>query len=152
MDLPSFIWLWRIAAWSMGLSLTTFVLLALSGGGLFYGRQEHPKGGFTYFDERPSWLRATHYALGGILVFLVLLLLSIGVIGTLGEYGHLGHSVHLPAGIFVVSLTLATAWCATRISPERPWARKAHLVLNGILLFAFMAVTATGWSVVQKYL
>ncbi|MEL6903697.1 MAG: DUF4079 domain-containing protein, partial [Cyanobacteria bacterium J06606_4] len=24
MDLPSFLWLWRIAAWSMGLSLTAY--------------------------------------------------------------------------------------------------------------------------------
>ncbi|MEO1446540.1 MAG: DUF4079 domain-containing protein [Cyanobacteria bacterium J06635_11] len=144
MDLPSFIWLWRIAAWSMGLSLTTFGLLALSGGSLFFSRTGH--------RERPAWLRPVHYVLGGILVFLVLLLLSIGIIGTLGEYGHLGHSVHLPAGLTVVALTLGSAWCASRISPERPWARKAHLTLNAILLFAFVAVTATGWSVVQKYL
>lgn len=144
MDLPSFLWLWRIAAWSMGLSLLMFSLLALSGGLLFYQRLGD--------RERSDWLRPVHYGLGGTLVFLVLLLLSIGVIGTLGEYGHLGHSVHLPAGIIVVSLTLASAACATQISPERPWARKAHLTLNGCLLFAFIAVTMTGWSVVQKYL
>lgn len=144
MDLPSFIWLWRIAAWSMGLSLTVYGLLALSGGTLFYTRRG--KG------ERPSWLRPTHYVLGGILVTLVLLLLGIGVIGTLGEFGRLGHSVHLPAGLFVVSLTLASAWSATRISPARPWARTVHLTLNGILLVAFVVVTATGWQVVQKYL
>ncbi|MEM9091179.1 MAG: DUF4079 domain-containing protein [Cyanobacteria bacterium P01_F01_bin.53] len=144
MDLPSFIWLWRIAAWSMGLSLTAFGLLALSGGTLFYARQER--------RDRPAWLRPVHYVLGTILVGLVLLLLGIGVIGTLGEYGHLGHSIHLPAGLTVVLLTLASAFCAMHISPERPWARKAHLMLNAILLFAFIAVTATGWSVVQKYL
>jgi len=85
-------------------------------------------------------------------VLLVLLLLGIGVVGTLGEYGGLGHSVHLPAGLTVVALTLASAWCASRISPQRPWARKAHLTINGILLVAFITVTATGWSVVQKYL
>ncbi len=146
MDLPSFIWLWRIAAWSMGLSLTAFSFLALSGGTLFYSRRY--EGTF----ERPAWLRPLHYVLGGILVALVLLLLSIGIVGTLGEYGKLGHSIHLPAGLTVVALTLGSAWCATRISPERPWARKAHLMLNGILLFGFIAVTATGWSVVQKYL
>lgn len=146
MDLPSFIWLWRIAAWSMGLSLTAFSLLAVSGGTLFYARNH--EGSF----ERPSWLRTLHYVLGGTLVLLVLLLLSIGIVGTLGEYGGLGHSIHLPAGLLVVALTLGSAWCATRISPERPWARKAHLTLNGILLFGFIAVTATGWSVVQKYL
>lgn len=146
MDLPSFIWLWRIAAWSMGLSLTAFSLLAVTGGTLFYARTS--KGPY----ERPSWLRPLHFTLGGILVLLVLLLLSIGVVGTIGEYGGLGHSIHLPAGLTVVALTLGSAWCATRISPERPWARKAHLTLNGILLFGFIAVTATGWSVVQKYL
>lgn len=144
MDLPSFIWLWRIAAWSMGLSLTVYGLLALSGGTLFYTRQGK--------RDRPNWLRPTHYVLGGILVTLVLLLLGIGVIGTLGEFGQLGHSVHLPAGLIVVSLTLASAWSATRISPARPWARKVHLTLNGILLVAFVVVTATGWQVVQKYL
>ena len=157
MDLPSFIWLWRIAAWSMGLSLTAFGFLALSGSALFYSRQRSQamdtgdvlvKNTF----ERPAWLRPLHYALGGVLVALVLLLLSIGIIGTLGKYGGLGHSVHLPAGLTVVALTLSSAWCATRISPKRPWARKAHLTLNGILLFAFITVTATGWSVVQKYL
>lgn len=157
MDLPSFIWLWRIAAWSMGLSLTVFCFLALSGGALFYFRQ-HPQtvgtGNILIKNalERPAWLRRLHYVLGGVLVALVLLLLGIGIVGTLGEYGGLGHSVHLPAGLTVVALTLSSAWCATRISPKRPWARKAHLTLNGILLFAFIAVTATGWGVVQKYL
>ncbi len=144
MDLPSFIWLWRIAAWSMGLSLTAYVLLTISGGTLYFARVEG--------RSRPSWLRPVHFTLGAIMVSLVLLLLAIGVIGTLGEYGHLGHSIHLPAGIIVVSLTLASAWSATRISPKRPWARKLHLSLNGILFLAFAFVTATGWSVVQKYL
>jgi hypothetical protein len=143
-DLPSFIWLWRIAAWSMGLSLSTYGLLAITGGTLLYMRQGD--------RSRPAWLRPVHYVLGGILVSLVLLLLSIGVVGTLGEFGSLGHSLHLPAGLTVVALTLASAWSATRISPERPWARKAHLTLNGILLVAFILVTATGWCVVQKYL
>ena len=157
MDLPSFIWLWRIAAWSMGLSLTVFSFLALSGGALFYSRRRSQtiSAGDTSLKsalDRPAWLKPMHYVLGGVLVFLVLLLLSIGIVGTLGEYGGLGHSVHLPAGLTVVALTLSSAWCATRISPERPWARKAHLTLNGVLLAAFIAVTATGWSVVQKYL
>lgn len=86
------------------------------------------------------------------MVALVLLLLSIGIVGTLGEFGHLGHSIHLPVGIFVVLLTLASAWSATRISPKRPWARTLHLSLNGVLFLAFIGVTASGWSVVQKYL
>lgn len=149
----------------MGLSLTTFGFLALSGSALFYfrlysGVYSEERSGATYTDhgsfnqavDRPGWLRPLHYALGGVLVLLVLLLLGIGIVGTLGEYGGLGHSVHLPAGLTVVALTLSSAWCATRISPQRPWARQAHLTLNGVLLFAFIAVTATGWSVVQKYL
>ena len=144
MDLPSFIWLWRIAAWSMGLSLSAYGLLALSGGRLFYTRNHE--------IDRPAWLRPAHFTLGSILVTLVLLLLSIGIVGTIGEFGGLGHSAHLPAGLTVVALTLASAWSATRISPERPWARKAHLTINGILFIGFIVVTATGWSVVQKYL
>lgn len=169
MDLPSFIWLWRIAAWSMGLALSAFCCLAVSGGALFYYRLYAQASARTSAGasssgalanrvlanlplDRPSWLRPLHYFLGGILVLLVLLLLGIGVVGTLGEFGKLGHSAHLPVGLSVVALTLSSAWCATRISPERPWARKAHLTLNGVLLFAFLAVTATGWSVVQKYL
>lgn len=143
MDLPSFIWLWRIAAWSMGLSVAAYGLLAVSGGGLWYGRLHH---------QRPAWLRPLHYGLGGTLVALVLLLLSIGVVGTLGEYGRLGHSWHLPAGVGVVAVVLISAWSATRIHPQRPWARTLHLGLNGLLLVALCLVSYTGWSVVQKYL
>ncbi|MGC1308791.1 MAG: DUF4079 domain-containing protein [Phormidesmis sp.] len=162
MDLPSFIWLWRIAAWSMGLSLMIYSFLAISGGTLLYLRKQADGKQADHCQtagpsdrqnlHRPQWLRPMHYTLGGILVFLVLLLLSIGVVGTLGEFGQLGHSMHLPAGLTVVALTLASAWSATQISPQRPWARKVHLTLNGILLFAFVTVTATGWVVVQKYL
>ncbi|MEL6552712.1 MAG: DUF4079 domain-containing protein [Cyanobacteria bacterium J06621_11] len=144
MDLPSFIWLWRIAAWSMGLSLTAYAFLALSGGAMYAARHSS--------RSRPAWLRPVHFGLGAIMVTLVLLLLAIGIIGTLGEYGSLGHSVHLLAGITVVLLTLVSAWSATRISPQRPWARTLHLSINGILFLAFITVTATGWSVVQKYL
>ena len=145
----------------MGLSITAYGLLAVSGtvlyllrtGSLGAGNQKsHEKGGGAIAISRPIWLRPLHFTLGGIMVALVLLLLSIGVIGTLGEYGNLGHSVHLPAGIIVVTLTLASAWSATRISPQRPWARKLHLSLNGVLFLAFVTVTATGWNVVQKYL
>ncbi|MEM6451198.1 MAG: DUF4079 domain-containing protein [Cyanobacteria bacterium P01_D01_bin.105] len=173
MDLPSFIWLWRIAAWSMGFSIAVFSLLALSGAAIFYA---HRNSSYlladTVLDDEAVdsevisasktladrvllaqvWIRPLHYGLGGLLVCLVLLLLGIGVVGTLGEHGRLGHSLHLPAGLSVVALTLSTAWCATRINPARPWARQAHLILNGILLFAFILVTVTGWSVVQQYL
>lgn len=143
-DLPSFIWLWRIAAWSMGLSLSAYAVLAVSGSVIYSAR--------TNKRSRPKWLRPLHFTIGAIMVALVLLLLSIGVVGTLGEFGHLGHSIHLPVGILVVLLTLASAWSATRISPSRPWARKLHLSLNGVLFLAFVGVTASGWSVVQKYL
>ena len=128
----------------MGLSLTAYGLLALSGGGLLYTRKQHKR--------RPLWLRPVHYTIGGIMVFLVLLLLSIGIVGTLGEYGSLGHSVHLPAGLGVVALTLASGWSATQIGPDKPWARRVHLTINSILFVGFVLVTATGWSVVQKYL
>lgn len=129
----------------MGFSMTAYVLLAASGAGLFYTRSDKR-------FPRPSWLRLAHIALGTAMVLLVLLLLSIGVIGTLGEFGSLGHSLHLPAGLFVVLLTLVSAWSATQISPERQWARTLHISLNATLFFAFVAVTASGWSVVQKYL
>jgi len=144
-DLPSFIWLWRIAAWSMGFSIAAYTLLAASGAGLFYTRSD------KHFS-RPGWLRLAHVATGIAMVLLVLLLLYIGIVGTLGEFGSLGHSLHLPAGIFVVLLTLVSAWSATRISPERQWARTLHISINAGLLFAFIAVSASGWSVVQKYL
>lgn len=127
----------------------TYTLLALSGAGLFYthsGTQSEKR------FARPSWLRLAHIIMGITMVLLVLLLLSIGVVGTLGEFGSLGHSAHLPAGLLVVLLTLVSAWSATRISPERQWARILHISLNASLLFAFVAVTASGWSVVQKYL
>ena len=128
----------------MGLSLTAYGLLAATGLWMFGLRRGK--------QTRPRWLRPLHYTIGGTLVFLVLLLLTVGIVGTLGEYGHLGHSLHLPAGLIVVSLVLLSAWSATRISPQRPWARSLHLTVNGILLFGFAAVSLSGWIVVQKYL
>jgi hypothetical protein len=144
LDLPSFLWLWRIAAWSMGLTLTGYTLLAITGGFLVYTRQGE--------RTRPPWLRLLHIGFGVGLVGLVLLLLAIGIVGTLGEYGRLGHSLHLPLGLLVVGLVLASAWSASRISPERPWARRLHLVLNGSLALALAAAGLSGWQVVQKYL
>jgi len=128
----------------MGLAVTGYLLLALSGGGLAYSRST---------KQVPSaWLRPLHIVLGSILVLLVLILLSIGIVGTLGEYGSLGHSIHLPLGISVVVLVLVSAWAASRIAAERPWARKLHVAINGILGFALMGVGLSGWQVVQKYL
>lgn len=86
------------------------------------------------------------------MVVLVVLLLAIGLVGTIGHYGNLGHSVHLPAGLVVVALTLLSAWSATQISIEKPWARSLHVGLNVLLFLGFAAVSLTGWSVVQKYL
>lgn len=144
MDLPSFLWLWRIAAWSMGLSLTAYTILALTGGGLWLSRVKDGQ-------DRAGWLRPLHIVFGTGLVSLVLLLLSIGIVGTLSEYGSLGHSWHLPAGLTVVSLVGVSAWSASQIN-RRPWARTFHKVINGVLFVAFLAVTASGWTVVQKYL
>lgn len=128
----------------MGLTLTGYGLLALTGSVLFYTRS---KG-----QDQSAWLRPLHIALGTIMVILVLGLLAIGIVGTLGEYGTLGHSVHLIFGILVVALVLASAWSASRIAPERPWARSLHLTLNGVLGLALTAVGLSGWQVVQKYL
>ncbi|MEM0979201.1 MAG: DUF4079 domain-containing protein [Cyanobacteria bacterium P01_H01_bin.58] len=144
MDLPSFIWLWRIAAWSMGLSLSAYFCLLLSGTWLVSGR--------VFKVGLPGWVRLLHIGLGACLVALVGLLLSIGVIGTLGEYGSLGHSLHLPAGLLVVSLVGLSAWSGTRIHPLRSWARPLHWGTNACLGMAFAIVTWTGWTVVQKYL
>jgi hypothetical protein len=144
LNLPSFLWLWRIAAWSMGLSLLAYVLLAASGTWMFYHRSTQ--------QLRPQWLRPFHYIVGGTMAALVILLLAIGLVGTLGHYGTLGHSSHLPTGLIVVGLTLLSAWSATQISPSHPWARPLHVSTNAILFIGFIIVTLTGWAVVQKYL
>lgn len=144
MNLPSFLWLWKIAAWSMGFSLLAYLMLATTGSWMFatrLGRQ-----------PRPEWLRTAHFWIGATMVTLVLLLLAIGLIGTMGHYGSLGHSAHLPAGLIVVCLVLISAWSSTQIHPSRPWARSLHIGTNVILFFAFVVVSLSGWIVVQKYL
>ncbi len=143
MDLPSFIWLWRIAAWSMGLSLTVYVGLLVTGGGVWYVSSHH--------KSLLSWLRLVHIVLGVAVLVLVLLLLGIGIVGTLGEHGSLGHSWHLGAGLLVVSLVLASVGAASQIA-TRPWARSLHVAINGVLFLAFAAVSYSGWTVVQQYL
>ena len=143
MDLPSFIWLWRIAAWSMGLSLTVYTGLLVTGSFVWYGRS-HQK-------PMPGWLRLIHIVLGVLLVALVLLLMSIGIVGTLGEHGRLGHSWHLWAGLSVVGLVLVSSGAASQIA-SRPWARSLHVAVNGVLFVAFAAVGYSGWTVVQQYL
>ncbi|NJL21593.1 MAG: DUF4079 domain-containing protein [Leptolyngbyaceae cyanobacterium SM1_3_5] len=146
MDLPSFIWLWRVAAWAMGLAIAAYLLLSVSGVWL---ATSHPR---LNWVARPSWLRWTHIGLGSSLVVLVLLLLAIGIVGTIGHYGSLGHSSHLAAGIDATLLTAASAWSATQISPQRPWARPLHWLTGLMLLIGFVRVSLTGWDVVQKYL
>ena len=144
MNLPSFLWLWRIAAWSMGLSLLAYLLLGVSGGWMFFGRNSQ--------SNSLIWLRPAHYIIGSIMVILVLLLLVIGLVGTLGHYGSLGHSFHLIAGLLTVILVLISATAATQISPEKPRMRWLHIGTNIILFLSFAIVSFTGWDVVQKYL
>lgn len=128
----------------MGLAVTGYLLLATTGLGHAYWRKR--------LGYSPGGLRSLHLILGLALVVLVLLLLTIGIVGTLGEYGRLGHSIHLPLGLAVVTLVLASAWSATQISVERPWARSLHLALNGALGLTLAGVGWSGWQVVQKYL
>ena len=144
MDLPSFLWLWKIAAWSMGGAIAFYLLLLLSGSWLFYTR-------ITRIG-RPDWVRNFHYFAGIIIIFLVLLLLAIGVVGTIGYYGSLGHSSHLFAGLLVVGLIILSAVSANLIHPQRPWARSLHIGTNLTLLGGLILVSLTGWEVVQKYL
>lgn len=128
----------------MGLSLLAYSCLLISGAWLLAGRWQQVR--------RARWGRVLHIVFGVGLVTLVLLLLSIGIVGTLGEYGSLGHSLHLPAGLLVVVLVGISAWSGSRIHPSRPWSRPLHWGTNACLGVAFMAVTWTGWQVVQKYL
>jgi amino acid transporter len=144
MNLPSFLWLWKIAAWSMGFSMLAYGLLAISGIWLWRKRQEK--------QPRPAWLRPTHYTIGIVMVILVLVLLSIGLIGTIGYYGSLGHSPHLIAGLIVVAMVLLSAYSSTQIHPTRPWARSLHVKTNIALFFGFLFVGLSGLNVVQKYL
>jgi hypothetical protein len=144
MDLPSFLWLWKIAAWSMGLSLLAYLLLVVMGIWMFRSR--------TSQQQQPSWLRPLHSLIGYCMVSLVLLLLLIGIIGTLGHFGTLGHSSHLAAGLLVVMVVLISAGSALQISARKPWARPIHIGANLVLLVGFVWVSLTGWSVVQKYL
>lgn len=128
----------------MGLSLTAYLLLGMTGIWISYTR--------LLKQQRPKWLRPFHYLIGGVMVALVLLLLAIGIVGTLGHFGSLGHSPHLPVGLTVVALVLLSAGSATQISPRRPWIRYLHVGTNIVLLVGFLLVTLTGWNVVQKYL
>jgi Protein of unknown function (DUF4079) len=144
MHLPSFLWLWKAAAWSMGFTILAYGLLALSGSNMLMRRRDR--------QARPLWLRPFHLITGVIMVLLVLFLLGIGIVGTLGQFGSLGQSVHFWAGFAVVDLVLLSAWSAVQIGPTNPWARPLHLGTNLVLLLGLVGVSVTGWSVVQKYL
>ncbi len=144
MNLPSFLWLWKIAAWSMGFTLIAYLLLAITGTSLFYLRYSK--------HQRPRWLRPLHYITGGVMIGLVLILLGVGLVGTIGYYGNLGHSIHLAAGLTVVILVIISAWSSTQISIKKTWARPVHIGTNLLLLGGLLWVTLTGWTVVQKYL
>lgn len=152
MNLPSFIWLWKIAAWSMGLSLLGYLLLAVTGTWMFQERTSQYFPGFSWFLGGRRRLRSLHYTIGITMVSLVLLLLAIGIIGTIGHFGHLGHSSHLIAGLIVVVLVLLSAGSATQINRGVSWARPLHIGVNMILFGGFIWVSLTGWIVVQKYL
>jgi Protein of unknown function (DUF4079) len=159
MNLPSFIWLWKIAAWSMGLSLLAYLLLAVTGFWMFRNRTSNGTPFTMPFEWGNSQVRSPlaalalslHYLMGGSMVSLVLLLLFIGIIGTLGHFGSLGHSSHLVAGLIVVALVVVSAISATQI-PARQWARPLHIGTNITLFIAFVWVSFSGWIVVQKYL
>lgn len=152
MNLPSFLWLWKIAAWSMGLSLLAYVLLAVTGIWMFRIRTSQHSPLLLLSPLNRETLRVLHYTIGGCMVILVLLLLLIGIIGTLGHFGSLGHSPHLYAGLTAVALVLLSAGSALLISTERPWARCIHIGTNITLFIGFIWVSLTGWNVVQKYL
>lgn len=152
MNLPSFIWLWKIAAWSMGLSLLAYLLLAVTGILMFRMRTQRSLSFMSHFAGGNNGVRILHYLMGACMVSLVMLLLLIGIVGTYGHFGSLGHSPHLFSGLAVVALVLLSAFSATQISNQKPWARPIHIVSNIILFVGFAWVSVTGWIVVQKYL
>ncbi|OBU76155.1 DUF4079 domain-containing protein [Cylindrospermopsis raciborskii] len=152
MHLPSFLWLWRIAAWSMGLAIFVYTILAITAYWLWQVRTNGRSPLGLVAPKVNNLVKAFHYLLGITLIFLVLLLLLIGIVGTLGHFGSLGHSSHLFAGLTVVILVLTSALSATQISQGKFWARPLHITLNAILFFGFAWVCLTGWNVVQKYL
>ncbi|MBD0300719.1 MAG: DUF4079 domain-containing protein [Tolypothrix sp. T3-bin4] len=152
MDLPSFIWLWKIAAWSMGLSLLAYLLLAVTGVLMFQMRTSRRLPFLSAFGGGNEKVRDLHFVIGCCMVSLVMLLLVIGIVGTYGHFGSLGHSSHLLAGLIVVALVLVSAFSATQISARKSWARPLHIGTNIILFIGFAWVSLTGWIVVQKYL
>jgi len=153
MYLPSFLWLWKIAAWSMGCLLLAYLLLAITGVWMFQARTKGSYAGITIWGwDETIPLQLIHYIFGITMTSLVILLLGIGIIGTLGHFGTLGHSSHLVAGFLVVLLVLASGFSAMQIKAGKPWARHLHIGLNLVMLIGFIWVSLSGWFVVQKYL
>lgn len=144
MHLPSFLWLWKIAAWSMGLSILAYLILLTTGSGLLIR--------YRLRYRQRALLIITHYMIGLCLIFLVFILLAIGIIGTLGHYGNLGHSAHLWAGLITVILVVLSGFSATQINSQAPWWRNVHISSNICLGLTLIWVSITGWTVVQKYL
>ena len=138
----------------MGLTILLYGCLALLGGTMRYLRtQSETAPSFSTPPDSFLIVRRLHVTLGILLTLTVLLLMSIGIMGTLGHFGSLGHSWHLPMGLTVVTLTLASAWSSTQINhPQKPWGRSLHLTINGLLMVALGLVSWSGWLVVQKYL
>ncbi|WP_138497759.1 DUF4079 domain-containing protein [Nostoc sp. PA-18-2419] len=152
MNLPSFLWLWKMAAWSMGLSVLAYLMLAVTGVLMFRMRTSQQFPFISLLMGRNTGVRSLHNLMGISMVILVLLLLAIGIVGTLGHFGSLGHSSHLVSGLIVVALVLLSAFSAGQISSTKPWARPLHIGVNIILFVGFIWVSLTGWTVVQKYL
>lgn len=137
-------WLWtKVSCLLMVLSLCAFLLLGITGIGLFCLRR--------FKRPRPGWLRPLHHIIGWVMIDSVLLLFAIGLASSLGLHGSLGHSSHLFAGLAVVALVLLSAGSARLISSKRPWARTVHVSANIALLVAFIWVLLTGWAVLQNY-
>lgn len=146
LDLPSFLWLWKIAAWSMGFCVTSYLILAILGGKIWLNRL-NPSGSVT---PNPV-LRNSHYLMGLVFLLLVLLLFSIGILGTIGHFGNLGHSPHLFAGLLIVTLAILSAITGSKIKGNESF-RSIHRLLNLFLFFSLTFVGWSGWLVVQKYL
>lgn len=137
-------WLWRLAAWSMGLTLVCYA--GLLGIGWYIRRKR--------LDRRisPRWLRMLHLLVGFVMLGLILVLLAIGLVGTLGHFGSLGHSWHLPVGLGVVLLSLGAAWTGTRIRYDLVQSRSLHIRVNGLLGAGLILALISGWAAVQKYI
>ena len=132
----------------MGFTLLAYGIQGVTGYTIAQARRSR----LLLSSETQAGVALIHRWSGVVMVGLVLLLLIIGLVGTIGHYGELGHSVHLPLGLLVVGLVLASASSAWQILQGNDFARSTHVFLNGGLFFALALVSWSGWVVVQKYL